>query len=124
MLSNQDGLSLDPAPGVWRHLVGQVECDPASESPFEVGAKRRDTAGDTFDQEVQPPVAGSGRPPADAIHPMLIGHSTNGLAACEYKLFHATPAGGRSLHSSAPPAQAQPQCQRTAMSSSSRSAWL
>ena len=50
---------------------------------FEVNAKGGQTAGNALDQEVEPRVAGGGRPPADAGDLVLIGHSPDDLAACE-----------------------------------------
>ena len=88
-------LSFDPAPRLGRHLIREVDGHAAAQCVLEVAAKSRQTAGNALDQEVDPAVAGGGRPPADAVDLMLIGHSPDDLAACEYQLFHATPARRR-----------------------------
>lgn len=88
-------------PGLGRHLVCQVERDPAAESVFEVGAESKKAAGDTLDQEVEPTRAGRWRPPPYAIDFMVIGQSPDDLAACEYQLFHAYRQAAGAPHRSA-----------------------
>lgn len=79
-------------PGLGCHLVGEVDRDGAAQSVLEIGAKGGKAAGNALDQKVEPPWAGRGRPPANPVDLMLIGHPEDGLAACEHQLFHASPA--------------------------------
>lgn len=78
-------------PGLGGHLVGEIDGDTAAQNVLEVGAKGGQAAGNAQNQEVEPPRAGRGRPPANPVDLMLVGHPEDGLAACEHQLFHAQP---------------------------------